>query len=362
MARSFAEAYFAYVHQRAAAKLDRVSQYYVDKAKSKLAKTVMAIKIKRKFQALRLRTKIQARTRGSCSRWELHQMQKILEIERNASFKAEGLYSMRSARLGMLDIAKKLPLAQALIRGFVYRMRYRNQRRKIIKLQAFCRMMIRLKIKAAKLKCIVILQKALRMVSLTESYEKKIRAAERVQAAWKRHMWHSRKNEFGDQLRKACNKGDVNACVSLLKLEDPKYTCLHGVPTIALVNISDPFTKERPIHFAAQSGDVKMMTFLLRNGAISSVQDDIGESALHKSVSVGDRAFKITRMILQAAKKRGAAERIMSQCMLMLEDVEARSARTSLSFFLSFFIHTQHTLYLYQSLSHTHTHQVQKRT
>ena len=295
--------------------LDRVSQYYVDKAKSKLAKTVMALKIKHKFQALRLRSKIQAHIRGSCSRYTLRRMQKILEIERNASFKAEGLYSMQVARMGMLDIAKKLPIAQALIRGFVYRARYRNQKRDVTKLQAFVRMVICVKAKAAKLKQIVCLQRALRMLAMTEMYEKSIRAAEKLQSAWKRCMWHSRKAEFGDRLRKACSKGNVENCVALLKLDDPRYSCLRSMPMIALVNISDRFTKVRPIHYAAQSGDVKMMTFLLRNGAVASAQDDIGESALHKSVAVGDRAFKITRMILQAAKKRGAAERLMSQRM-----------------------------------------------
>ena len=146
--------------------LDRVSQYYVDKAKSKLAKTVMALKIKHKFQALRLRSKIQAHIRGSCSRYALRRMQKILEIERNASFKAEGLYSMQVARMGMLDIAKKLPIAQALIRGFVYRARYRNQKRDVTKLQAFVRMVICVKAKAAKLKQIVCLQRALRMLAI----------------------------------------------------------------------------------------------------------------------------------------------------------------------------------------------------
>ena len=311
----FAEAYFSFVHERAMDELDRVSQYYVDKAKSKLAKTVMALKIKHKFQALRLRSKIQAHIRGSCSRYALRRMQKILEIERNASFKAEGLYSMQVARMGMLDIAKKLPIAQALIRGFVYRARYRNQKRDVTKLQAFVRMMICVKAKAAKLKQIVCLQRALRMLAITEMYEESIRAAEKLQSAWKRCMWHSRKAEFGDRLRKACSKGNVENCVALLKLDDPRYSCLRSMPMIALVNISDRFTKVRPIHYAAQSGDVKMMTFLLRNGAVASAQDDIGESALHKSVAVGDRAFKITRMILQAAKKRGAAERIMSQRM-----------------------------------------------
>jgi len=99
--QTWAQALKERIHYCATLKLDEVVTDVVDSVSKKLARHQMQSRIRRKLKDLRDRVRAQAHIRASISRFQFQEAQRRLEIIRQASYKAEGVYAMVFCRLNL---------------------------------------------------------------------------------------------------------------------------------------------------------------------------------------------------------------------------------------------------------------------
>ena len=92
------------IHVCATLKLDQVVTNIVDGVSTKLARHAMQTRIRRKLRDLRDRIRAQAHVRTVIARFNFRELQKRLEIVRQASYKAQGAYAMVPCRLVLRSV------------------------------------------------------------------------------------------------------------------------------------------------------------------------------------------------------------------------------------------------------------------
>ena len=114
---SLAQAWRGVVHLKSQAALDSIASVEVQKVRRKLAANIMMQKMKQSLKRLRKFVRIQQHIRGVFPRIEFLALKKQAEIEKNASFVAESVYSMTGQVEFLAKYYRAIVTIQSVARG-----------------------------------------------------------------------------------------------------------------------------------------------------------------------------------------------------------------------------------------------------
>jgi len=326
----------AVVHKRAMAQLDAITQAEADKVKQKLAGNIMAAKMRVSIIKLRLRVRVQKHVRSPIAQVHFRELQKLAEIQRLASFKAEALYSM-TANVQETSCVKTGVIAfQAQSRMCLARKMYRRQRAIRASAHAYARMLAARKRFLAKRRAQQEIASWYRWLALRKSYLARKIALMKIEGLFLKAIMKKKLRDYIKDMDEACNKGDLETVTKLLttdvaqsSVDAPKESrgrywrlanCLNEkvpfwtqntskqlVMTHPLVNLRDPIMWSAPIHSAVKTGDMELVDFLIARGAVCDVRDGLYETPLHVTCKCGDAALKMSKRIHKSLKAMDAS-------------------------------------------------------
>merc|ERR1719453_253086 len=91
--------------------------------------------------------------------------------------------------------------------------------------------------------------------------------------------------------------GHAEKISELLSLSPP-YDCLGHIPKSMLVNMLDKAYFTSFLHSAAKSGNLETVRILIGHNGKVDVSDLVGDTPLHNSVALGDKALSVSKYML----------------------------------------------------------------
>ena len=102
----------------------------------------------------------------------------------------------------------------------------------------------------------------------------------------------------------ACANGLIGDVDRLLMRSEPEYAILSDVPFDEIIKSRSRTTGMGFLHFAAKSGDLEVIQFVLSAGADPTALDDARNNALHLLATHGDEGFVAAQAILASVDEQ----------------------------------------------------------
>jgi len=273
------------VHLKSKVALDAIASEEVQKVRLKLAANIMLQKIKQKLIRLRRAIRVQKFVRGTFPRNEFVALKKQAEIEKNASFVAESVYSMTGEVSFLAKYYRAIVKIQTLARGYVKRTTYLRKRPIRSAAHAFARMVVRRNKFLLKRKAQIDVAKWYRFHIMRRYYRKQFEVYDRIGLFIRTRLRKVMLRKFVSVMEAACLAGDLVLVKRLLgadletgddngttrgrfyrlaglKIEHIQYQG-QLVETFPLVNIREPMMMCSPVHCAVKSGMLELSMFSL---------------------------------------------------------------------------------------------------
>jgi len=253
-------------------------------------------------------------------------LQKKAEIQRLASFKAEAVWSMTADTGKASKWRRSVVVCQAQWRGQLQRRVYQRLRNNMAAAHAFSRMLMKRRKFLARREAQIQVAKWARWHALRHVYRQEKMSFLKIENLCYRYMMRSKLRQFIKALDEKCSAGDLKGVTELLttellpwnedmpkedrgkfwRLSDTKNEMAKYknkmVMTHPLVCARENIMWAAPIQTAVRSGNIKLVEYLLTQGAVCDVRDALLETPLHVSCKGGDFGLKISKRIFKSCE------------------------------------------------------------
>eukprot|EP00941_MAST-03F_sp_MAST-3F-sp1_P004404 g4404.t1 len=306
---SWYSTYKMLVHFRGRILIDKFSAAEVDFVKGRLASRLMSRKMMLSLQNLRLRMKAQAHLRGYFGRQQLKKRLKLLEIERTASMKAEGLWLCNIERIMFVRRYQASVMISSMVRKFLFYRYYKRMRAARSHARAFLIMCVSRRKWQEKVKSTISVQRTYRIILFMDRFKRKKRALACIENFYFKYMIKSKMARWIDLMSSAASRGDLETCKQLYDVEsNPTWSRLlplkvEMIPrgkdkkwkTFPLINLRETTMFSAPIHSAAISGNKELIEWMIKSGAETEIRDMLHNTPMHSAAAMGDDALSVCK-------------------------------------------------------------------